>query len=52
MDNEMTHETPRTVSDRRIRYLRSRGEHLRNTVAWRDALHERRLLDFIRGVAK
>lgn len=35
----------REVSDRRIRSLRSNGEHERNTSAWRDAVHERQLLD-------
>lgn len=42
----------RDTSDRRIRYLMSVGEDKRNTVAWRDAIHERQLLDFERGVGK
>lgn len=35
---------PFEVTDRRIAYLRSRGENERNTVAWRDAVEERRQL--------
>lgn len=34
------------IINRRGAYLRSRGEHTRNTVAWRDYLAERRELAF------
>ena len=44
--------TVREISDRRIRTLMALGEDKRNTAAWRDALHERQLLDFFRGVGK
>lgn len=39
-------ETPRSVSDRRIAYLKKMGEDKRNTVAWRDAVHEQAMLNF------
>jgi len=44
--------TARETSDRRIRSLMANGEDKRNTSAWRDAVHERQLLDFYRGVGK
>lgn len=36
----------RDISDRRIAYLKGRGEDARNTVAWRDAMYERHLVEF------
>jgi hypothetical protein len=40
----------RQISDRRMAYLVSKGEDARNTVAWRDAVVERRMLDFAEGI--
>jgi hypothetical protein len=36
----------RQISDRRIAALKANGEDVRNTVAWRDAMHERRAINF------
>jgi hypothetical protein len=33
------------ISDRRLAYLESRGEDKRNTVAWRDAVYERGVIE-------
>jgi hypothetical protein len=38
--------TAREISDRRIAYLISKGENVRNTPAWRDAVHEQRVINF------
>ena len=40
--------TARDISTARLEYLRSRGEHERNTVAWRDAVNEDMMLDLAR----
>ena len=34
------------ISNTRIAYLVSKGEDKRNTVAWRDAMYEARMLNF------
>ena len=36
----------REISDRRIAALKANGEDVRNTVAWRDAMSERRMINF------
>lgn len=36
----------REISDRRIAALKANGEDVRNTPAWRDAMHERRVINF------
>ena len=41
-----------TRRSRRIRDLMALGEDKRNTVAWRDAVSERLMLDFFRGMGK
>lgn len=35
-----TPNTAREISNARLAYLRSRGENVRNTAAWRDAKYE------------
>lgn len=37
----------REISDRRIAALIANGEDVRNTPAWRDAVHERRMIDLM-----
>ncbi len=39
-------QTALEISDRRIAYLVSKGEDVRGTVAWRDAMAERRMINF------
>ena len=36
----------REISDHRIAALKANGEDVRNTVAWRDAMSERRMINF------
>lgn len=39
----------REISDRRIAVLIANGEDVRNTPAWRDAMSERRMINFLTG---
>jgi hypothetical protein len=42
----------RQISDRRIAVLTANREDVRNTPAWRDALHERRVINFAMPATK
>jgi hypothetical protein len=47
LDREITDALrAREISDRRIAALKANGEDVRNTVAWRDAMHERTAINF------